>query len=63
MQVKAAIDRWDGTGSFVFTSSMSVCAAESGEAVTDDECPLVPMGKGPSTDRLLKAEQIVLQVR
>jgi hypothetical protein len=42
---------------------MSVCAAESGEQVTDDNCPMVPAGKGPSTDRLLAAEQAVIQVQ
>lgn len=61
-QVKAALALWDGTGSFVFTSSMSVCAVDDGGRVTDEQCPLVPMGAGPSTDRLLGAEQAVLQV-
>ncbi len=41
---------------------MSVCAEESGGVVTDDNCQLVPMGKGPSTDKLLAAEQMVLKV-
>lgn len=59
--VKAALALWDGTGSFVFTSSMSVCAVDDGGRVTDEQCPLVPMGAGPSTDRLLGAEQAVLQ--
>ena len=64
-QVKAALALWDGPsagGSFVFTSSMSVCSAEDGEVVTEDSCPMVAMGKGPSTDRLLGAEQAVMQV-
>ncbi len=62
-QVKAALALWDGTGSFVFTSSMSVCAVDDGGRVTDEQCPLVPVGAGPPTDRLLGAEQAVLQVR
>lgn len=51
---------WDGTGNFVFTSSMSVCAAEDGSSVSEDRCPLVPEGKSPSTDRLLGAENATL---
>lgn len=43
--------------------SMGVCAADDGELVTDESCPLVPKGKGPSTDRLLDAEEAVTQVR
>lgn len=61
-QVKAALSHWDGTGNFVFTSSLSVCSVDDGGSVTDDNCPTLPMGAGPSTDRLLAAEQAVLQV-
>lgn len=56
----AAAQLWDGTGSFVFTSSMSVCAAEDGSEVSEERCPLVPQGKSPSTDRLLAAEAAAL---
>lgn len=59
-QVAAATELWDGTGSLVFTSSMSVCAAEDGSEVSEDRCPLVPEGKAPSTDRLLAAERASL---
>jgi nucleoside-diphosphate-sugar epimerase len=58
--VAAATELWDGTGSLVFTSSMSVCAAEDGSEVSEDRCPLVPEGKAPSTDRLLAAERASL---
>ena len=58
MQVKAALGLWDGTGSFVFTSSMSVCSTDDGSAVTEDSCPLVAVGAGPSTDKLLGAEEV-----
>jgi nucleoside-diphosphate-sugar epimerase len=58
--VAAATKLWDGTGSFVFTSSMSVCAAEDGGEVSDEVCPLVPPGKAPGTDRLLGAEGAAL---
>jgi hypothetical protein len=50
VQVSAATKQWDGTGSFVFTSSMSVCATDDGGEVNEN-CPLVPQGKSPSTDR------------
>ena len=61
-EVKDAINRWDGSGSgsFVFTSSMSVCSTDDGSLVNDDHCPLVPMGKSPSTDKMLQAEECVL---
>ena len=59
-QVAAATKLWDGSGSFVFTSSMSVCAAEDGSEVNEENCPLVPEGRGPSTDRLLAAEAAAL---
>ncbi|GLC39271.1 hypothetical protein PLESTB_001649100 [Pleodorina starrii] len=69
--VKAALSLWDGSGSFLFTSSMSVCAVDDGGQVTDTDsanpgegeggCPLVAQGAAPSTDRLLGAEQATLQ--
>lgn len=58
-QVASAASRWDGSGSLLFTSSMSVCATEDGSTV-DEACPLVPLGKAPSTDRLLRAEGATL---
>jgi nucleoside-diphosphate-sugar epimerase len=57
--VAAAALQWDGSGALLFTSSMSVCATEDGSAVSED-CPLVPQGKSPSTDRLLAAEAAAL---
>lgn len=42
--IKEALTLWDSTGAFVFTSSMSVCAVDDGGKVTDENCPLVPMG-------------------
>jgi hypothetical protein len=49
-QVRAATQQWDGSGSFVFTSSMSVCATEDGSEVSEN-CPLVPQGKAPGARR------------
>ncbi len=62
VQVAAAAALWDGSGNFVFTSSLSVCAVDDGGQVTEEECPLVPMGASPSTDKLLGAEEAVLKV-
>lgn len=59
MQVAAATKQWDGTGSFVFTSSMSVCATDDGGEVNEN-CPLVPQGKSPSTDRYAQLQIGVL---
>jgi hypothetical protein len=56
LQVRAATQQWDGSGSFVFTSSMSVCATEDGSEVSEN-CPLVPQGKAPGAvvrQRVLK---------
>lgn len=41
---------------------MSVCATEDGSAVSED-CPLVPEGKSPSTDKLLGAEKAALTAK
>jgi hypothetical protein len=57
--VNAALNLWDGTGSFVFTSSAGVYAVEDGSAC-DENAPLVPLGANPRTDALLNAEQAVL---
>eukprot|EP00798_Chlamydomonas_sp_ICE-L_P020479 gene20478-27268_t len=58
--VKEAMSLWDGSGSFVFTSSMSVCSVDDGSAV-QESCPLVAMGAMPNTDKLLAAEEATLQ--
>lgn len=58
--VAAATRQWDGSGSFVFTSSMSVCATEDGSEVSE-ACPLVAKGKAPGTDKLLGAEAATLE--
>lgn len=61
-QVRAALSLWDGSGSFLFTSSMGVCAVDDGGRVDETNCPVVALGAGASTDRLLGAEEAVLQV-
>ena len=57
--VKAALKLWDGSGSFVFTSSAGVYAVEDGSHC-DESAPLVALGSNPRTDALLNAEQAVL---
>ena len=58
--VKAALQLWDGTGSFVFTSSAGVYAVEDGSACNED-APVVAMGASPRTDTILSAEKAVLE--
>lgn len=36
---------------------------DDGGSATDEHCPLVPVGAGPSTDKLRGAEEAVLAVR
>lgn len=62
-EVAAALTLWNNTipGScFVFTSSMGICSVDDGSVVRED-CPLVPLGAGPNTDKLLEAEQLVIK--
>ncbi|KAK9814534.1 hypothetical protein WJX72_007487 [[Myrmecia] bisecta] len=58
-EVKAAIQRWDGTGSFVFTSSGGLYTVDDGTQCNEDSA-VVPMGQSDRNDRLLKAEQATL---
>eukprot|EP00200_Dunaliella_tertiolecta_P005418 CAMPEP_0202355650 /NCGR_PEP_ID=MMETSP1126-20121109/10453_1 /ASSEMBLY_ACC=CAM_ASM_000457 /TAXON_ID=3047 /ORGANISM="Dunaliella tertiolecta, Strain CCMP1320" /LENGTH=301 /DNA_ID=CAMNT_0048948295 /DNA_START=238 /DNA_END=1143 /DNA_ORIENTATION=- len=63
-EVKRALELWDPShpsSSFVFTGSMSVCSVDDGGEVSDEHCPLHDLGKAPNVDRLLLAEQAVLQ--
>jgi hypothetical protein len=58
--VAAALQRWDGSGGFVFTSSAAVfdvgCDGDCNEAA-----PLAELGGNERTDRLLLAERVVLE--
>ncbi|GAB4817924.1 hypothetical protein N2152v2_004970 [Parachlorella kessleri] len=58
-EISSALQRWDGTGCFVFTSSAGVYPVEDGSAC-DESTPLIRMGANERTDKLLKAEQMVL---
>ena len=57
--VARALDMWDGTGNFVFTSSAGVYDVNDGSACREDS-PTVAMGASPRTDVLLTAEQSAL---
>ncbi|XP_024997055.1 uncharacterized protein LOC112529863 [Cynara cardunculus var. scolymus] len=57
--VGGAASLWNGEGSFLFTSSSAPYDRyDNGECYEDS--PVVPIGKSPRTDVLLKAEKIVL---
>ncbi|KAK9802050.1 hypothetical protein WJX73_006937 [Symbiochloris irregularis] len=58
-EVKAALKLWDGSGTFLFTSSAGLYTAEDGSACSEDS-PVQHMGNSERTDRLLKAESAVL---
>lgn len=57
--IKAALNAWDGTGCFLFTSSAAVYDVEDGSAC-DESAPTVPLGRNERSDRLLLAEKTVL---
>ena len=54
--VTSALDYWDRKGSFVFTSSAGVYAEQDGGVVTESS----PVAAGPRSDKLLDAENTVL---
>ncbi|CAG9467744.1 unnamed protein product [Pedinophyceae sp. YPF-701] len=59
-EVQAALDLWDGTGSFLFTSSGSVFEAKEGKVT--ETSPTAPEGsRTPAQERLLRAEAAVLE--
>ncbi|GER50127.1 hypothetical protein STAS_27415 [Striga asiatica] len=52
---------WNGEGSFLFTSSSAPYDCnDNGDC--DEDTPVVPIGRSPRTDNLLKAEKVVLEV-
>lgn len=58
--IRLAASNWSGEGSFVFTSSTAVYDC-SDNGLCDEDSPVVPLGKSPRTDVLLKAENAVLE--
>ena len=59
--VAEAVACWDGTGSFVFTSSTGTFPRAE-EEITEDT-PTVALGANPRVDPLLRAEETALEVR
>ncbi|KAM3265802.1 putative protein isoform X1 [Capsicum annuum] len=58
--IRDASLRWSGEGSFLFTSSSAPYDCSDNGPV-DEDGPIVPVGRSPRTDILLKAEQVVLE--
>ncbi|XP_010548916.1 PREDICTED: uncharacterized protein LOC104820237 isoform X2 [Tarenaya hassleriana] len=58
--LRLAASNWNGEGSFLFTSSSAPYDCfDNGEC--NEDSPVVPLGKSPRTDVLLKAEKVVLE--
>ncbi|XP_044499682.1 uncharacterized protein LOC123221070 isoform X2 [Mangifera indica] len=58
--VRLAVTSWNGEGSFLFTSSSAPYDCfDNGSC--DEDSPIVPIGRSPRTDVLLKAEKVVLE--
>lgn len=58
--VRLAASNWNGEGSFLFTSSSAPFDCHD-NGFCDEDTPVVPIGRSPRTDVLLKAEQVVLE--
>ncbi|XP_020254814.1 uncharacterized protein LOC109831791 [Asparagus officinalis] len=59
--IRMAALRWSGEGCFLFTSSTAVYDC-SDNGLCDEYSPIVPMGKSPRTDVLLRAESVVGEI-
>ncbi|KAJ4956347.1 hypothetical protein NE237_013130 [Protea cynaroides] len=59
--VRMAASNWNGEGTFLFTSS-SAPYDRNDNGPCDEDSPVVPIGRNPRTDVLLKAEKIVLEI-
>ncbi|XP_027932313.1 uncharacterized protein LOC114188028 [Vigna unguiculata] len=58
--LRLAASSWNGEGSFLFTSSSAPYDCND-NGLCDEDSPVVPIGRSPRTDVLLKAEKIVLE--
>lgn len=58
--VRLAALSWNGEGSFLFTSSSALYDCSNNETC-DEDGPVVPIGRSPRTDVLLKAEKVMLE--
>ncbi|URE22315.1 hypothetical protein MUK42_17549 [Musa troglodytarum] len=59
--VRLAASNWSGEGSFLFTSSSAVYDC-SDNGFCNEDSPVVPVGRSPRTDVLLKAENEALDI-
>ncbi|TQD80023.1 hypothetical protein C1H46_034396 [Malus baccata] len=58
--VRMAALNWNGEGSFLFTSSSAPYDCNNNGSC-DEDTSVVPIGRNPRTDVLLKAEEVVLE--
>ncbi|KAL5852486.1 hypothetical protein ACOSQ3_007604 [Xanthoceras sorbifolium] len=58
--VRLAAMSWNGEGSFLFTSSSAPYDCND-NGLCDEDSPIVPIGRSPRKDVLLKAEKMVLE--
>ncbi|KAF8084873.1 hypothetical protein N665_0694s0007 [Sinapis alba] len=59
-ELRTAASKWNSEGSFLFTSSSAPYdCSDNGEC--NEDSPVVPLGKSPRTDVLLRAEEVVLE--
>ncbi|KAM0951090.1 putative NAD(P)-binding domain superfamily [Dioscorea sansibarensis] len=59
--VRLAVSNWSGEGCFLFTSSTALYdCCDNG--MCNENTPIVPLGRNPRTDILLRAEDAVLEV-
>ncbi|CAJ2677831.1 unnamed protein product [Trifolium pratense] len=58
--IRLAALSWNGEGSFVFTSSSAPYDIND-NGPCDEDAPVVPIGRSPRVDILLKAENVVLE--
>ncbi|XP_004504648.1 uncharacterized protein [Cicer arietinum] len=58
--IRLAALSWNGEGSFVFTSSTAPYDCND-NGPCDEDTPVVPIGRSPRVDILLKAENVVLE--
>ncbi|KAI6683955.1 hypothetical protein NL676_029868 [Syzygium grande] len=58
--VRLAALSWNGEGSFLFTSSSAPYDCNN-NGNCDEDSPIVPIGRSPRTDVLLKAEAVVME--
>ncbi|KAL1543134.1 hypothetical protein AAHA92_20146 [Salvia divinorum] len=59
-EVREATLNWNGEGCFLFTSSSAPYDCND-NGYCDEDTPVVPIGRSPRTDNLLRSEKVVLE--